>query len=281
MSRTVYAAAHACLLEPDPERKSALAIALRDAWRAGTLAVGCDAVLPEVVEAGRPARPALVDARSLPKRSLGTAEGRAALVHAVAHIEFNAINLACDAVYRFRDLPDAFYGDWIGVAAEEGEHFRLLRDRLRELGHDYGDFAAHGGLWDMARRTAHDPLARMALVPRVLEARGLDVTPGIMHRLRRAGDDRTADLLVIILRDEIGHVAAGTRWFRYLCEQRGLDPEPTYFALLEEFLRGELRCPLHLEARRAAGFSETELERLRAMCEWANGTNKHPGVAPG
>ena len=246
--------------------KSALALALRDDWRAGRLDAGPDPSLAEVVEAGRPARPTLVDARSLPRRGLGTIDGRAALVHAVTHIEFTAINLACDAVYRFGGLPGAFYGDWIGVAAEEGEHFRLLRDRLRELGRDYGDFPAHGGLWDMARRTAHDPLARMALVPRVLEARGLDVTPGIMERLRRAGDGRTADLLAIILRDEIGHVATGTRWFRHLCAERGLDPEPTYFGLLEGFLRGELRCPLHLDARRAAGFSEAELERLQAMC---------------
>lgn len=267
MGDSVHAAAHACLIETDPERKAALAIALRDDWRLGLLETACEIALPDVVDAGRPVLPKLVDARSLPKRGLGTAEGRAALVHAVAHIEFNAINLACDAVFRFLGLPDAFYGDWIGVAAEEGEHFRLLRDRLRELGHDYGDFSAHGGLWDMARRTVHDPLARMALVPRVLEARGLDVTPGIMQRLRRAGDQRTADLLVIILRDEIGHVAAGTRWFRYLCDQRGLDPEPTYFALLKEFLRGELRCPLYLEARRAAGFTETELARLQAICQ--------------
>jgi uncharacterized ferritin-like protein (DUF455 family) len=267
MGISVHAAAYACLIETDPDRKAALAIALRHDWQGGRLDAAREVALPDVVEAGRPERPALVDARGLPKRGLGTPDGQAALVHAIAHIEFNAINLACDAVFRFRRMPEAFYGDWIGVAAEEGEHFGLLRDRLRELGWDYGDFPAHGGLWDMARRTAHDPLVRMALVPRVLEARGLDVTPGIMQRLQRAGDQRTADLLVIILRDEIGHVAAGSRWFRYLCDQRGLDPEPTYFALLEEFLRGELRCPLQLEARRAAGFSESELGHLIAMCE--------------
>jgi len=266
MSDNLYAAAHRCLVEPDPERKCALADALQADWLAGRLAIDARVELPEVVEAGRPARPELVEARGLSKRGAGTTEGRAALVHAVAHIEFNAINLACDAVYRFRDLPAAFYGDWIRVAAEEAYHFRLLRERLRELRHDYGDFPAHRGLWDMAQRTAGDVLARMALVPRVLEARGLDVTPGIMERLRRVSDDRTADLLVIILRDEIGHVAAGTRWFRHLCAERGLEPEAAYFDLLERFLRGELRCPLNLEARREAGFSESELERLRAMC---------------
>lgn len=270
MKTNLFAAAHRCLVEADPDRKCALADALHADWREERLALDPDVDLPDAVEAGRPQRPELVEARGLSKRGAGTAEGRAALVHAVAHIEFNAINLACDAVYRFRNLPEAFYGDWIRVAAEEAHHFRLLRDRLRELGHDYGDFPAHRGLWDMAQRTAGDVLARLALVPRVLEARGLDVTPGIMERLRRAGDDRTADLLVIILRDEIGHVAAGSRWFRYLCAERGLEPEAAYFELLERFLRGELRCPLHLSARREAGFSESELARLQAMCEGAS-----------
>ena len=267
MVENLFAAAYRCLVEPDPDRKVALAGALASAWCAGGLAVERGVALPDVAEAGRPERPLLVDARGLFKRGAGTPEGRAALVHAVAHIEFNAINLACDAVYRFRDLPEAFFGDWIRVAGEEARHFGLLRDRLRELGHDYGDFPAHRGLWDMAQRTAGDVLARMALVPRVLEARGLDVTPGIMERLRRAGDDRTADILVVILRDEIGHVAAGTRWFRTICRERGLEPEAEYFRLLDRFLRGELRCPLHLEARRQARFSEAELMRLQAMCD--------------
>lgn len=269
MPEDLFSAAYRCLVEPEPDRKVAQAAALLADWLEGRLVADPEVALPEVVEAGRPARPELVEARGLSKRGAGSAEGRAALVHAVAHIEFNAINLACDAVYRFRDLPPAFHGDWIRVAAEEALHFRLLRDRLRELGHDYGDFPAHRGLWDMAQRTAGDVLARMALVPRVLEARGLDVTPGIMERLRRAGDHRTADILVIILRDEIGHVAAGTRWFRHLCAERGLEPEAAYFELLGRFLRGELRCPLHVAARREAGFSESELERLQAMCEGA------------
>lgn len=266
MTDNLFEAAYRCLTEIDPERKAALAAALRADWRGGRLLVDRQIDLPDVVEAGRPARPELVDAHGLSKRGAGTVEGRAALVHAVAHIELNAIDLACDAVFRFRSMPEAFFADWIGVAAEEAHHFRLLRGRLQELGHDYGDFPAHRGLWDMAQRTAGDALARMALVPRVLEARGLDVTPGIMERLRRAGDQRTPALLVVILHDEIGHVAAGTRWFRYLCEQRGLEPEAEYFRLLREYLRGELRCPLHLEARRQAGFSESELERLQAMC---------------
>ena len=182
----------------------------------------------------------------------------------MAHIEFNAINLAWDAVYRFRGLPRAYYDDWVGVADEEARHFGLMRDRLRTLGHDYGDFPAHDGLWSMARRTAADPLARMALIPRVLEARGLDVTPNMITRFRDAGDGETADCLAIILRDEISHVAAGTRWFHFLCAERGLEPESQYFELLARYLGGEVRGPLNLEDRRRAGFSEAELERLQA-----------------
>jgi uncharacterized ferritin-like protein (DUF455 family) len=266
MSTNLFHAAHRCLVEADPDSKCHLAWALQDDWQRRRLDADAAIDLPDVIEAGRPERPELVEARALPKRGLGTVEGRAALLHAVTHIEFNAINLACDAVYRFRAMPAAYYGDWLQIAAEEARHFGLLRDRLAELGWRYGDFPAHNGLWDMARKTAHDPLARMALVPRVLEARGLDVTPGIMERLRRAGDDRSADALVIILREEVGHVAAGTRWFRYLSEQRGLDPEATFFDLLSEYLRGELRCPLNVAARRQAGFTDDEIERLQALC---------------
>jgi uncharacterized ferritin-like protein (DUF455 family) len=207
-----------------------------------------------------------VHPRDLPKRSIKGTRGRAALVHAVAHIEFNAINLAWDAVYRFRGLPAEYYGDWVRVAAEEAYHFGLMRERLTDFGFDYGAFAAHDGLWAMARRTARDPLVRMALIPRVMEARGLDVTPGMIQRFRSAGDHATADRLAIILRDEVGHVAAGSRWFGYLCRERGLDPESTYFSLLDEYLNGEIRCPLNFDDRRRAGFGEGELARLRDLC---------------
>jgi uncharacterized ferritin-like protein (DUF455 family) len=192
----------------------------------------------------------------VPRRKLTTPAGRAALVHAIAHIEFNAINLALDAVYRFRGLPSAFYDDWLQVAAEEAEHFLMLRRRLATLGHAYGDFDAHNGLWEMAVRTAHDPLLRMALVPRVLEARGLDVTPGMMERLRAAGDPETVEILAVILREEIGHVAIGTRWFRHLCDQRGLDPDRTFGELITEYMPGRIRPPFHEAARREAGFTE-------------------------
>jgi uncharacterized ferritin-like protein (DUF455 family) len=191
----------------------------------------------------------------------------AALIHAVAHIEFNAINLACDAIYRFRDLPDDYYTDWSRVAAEEAYHFSLLQRRLEQLDYGYGDFPAHNGLWELARNTASDPLVRMALVPRVMEARGLDVTPGMMKRFAAIGDSETVAVLEIILRDEIGHVEVGSRWFRFLCEQREIDAESTYFELLQQYLGSDVRCPLHREARLQAGFSESELFRLEALCK--------------
>jgi uncharacterized ferritin-like protein (DUF455 family) len=198
-------------------------------------------------------------------RKLTSTEGQAALVHALTHIEFNAINLAWDAVYRFRDMPTAYYGDWIQVADEEAYHFTLLRRRLNELGHDYGDFPAHNGLWAAAQETAHDVLVRMALVPRVLEARGLDVAPDMVRRLRAAGDDETAALLHIILRDEVGHVAIGSRWFAWLCAARGLEPHQTYVDLLQQYMAGRIRGPFNTEARQRAGFDDWELAALAAM----------------
>ncbi|MCB1792724.1 MAG: ferritin-like domain-containing protein [Gammaproteobacteria bacterium] len=267
MPSNLFQAAEDCLRCCEVDAKCLSAKALWRDWQAGVLHRDATPTAALTDEAGRPPRPRLVPPRELAQRGLGSREGQAALVHAVAHIEFNAINLACDAVYRFRDMPDAYYGDWLRVAAEEAYHFSLLEARLRELGYRYGDFPAHNGLWDLAQKTAHDPLLRMALVPRVMEARGLDVTPGMRERFARAGDQTTAAILDIILRDEIGHVEAGSRWFRYVCEQRGLEPEDTYFAVLEEHLGSHVRCPLHKVARRQAGFSESELGRLEALCK--------------
>ena len=264
-SNNLFDTAAACLAQPDPALKQALTARTAAAWTAGQLALDPTTAGPISDHPGRPERPELVPPRQLTQRKLTTPLGRAALIHAVTHIEFNAINLAWDAVQRFRGLPRAFYDDWVRVAGEEGEHFGLMRGRLIELGHDYGDFPAHDGLWEMARRTAHDPLVRMALVPRVLEARGLDVTPGMIERLTAVGDTETAARLEVILREEVGHVAAGTRWFRFLCEERGLDPLPTYFQLLETHMTGEVRGPFNLEARRIAGFTPEELARLATL----------------
>ena len=217
---------------------------------------------PAAPSPGRPARPALVPPKDVPSRTPFTVEGRAALLHAIAHIEFNAINLALDAVWRFDGLPDSFYLDWLGVASEEAHHFSLLREHLRSLGFDYGDFDAHDGLWLMTQRTSTDVVARMALVPRTLEARGLDATPPLQAKFERAGDDRAVAILGIILRDEIGHVAIGNRWYRWLCEQQGLDAVTHYALLAKRHGAPRPRPPFNLEARRAAGFTGDELTLL-------------------
>ena len=212
---------------------------------------------------GRPPLPRLVAHVSLARRSPFTPEGRAALLHAVAHIEFNAINLALDAVWRFAAMPEAYYRDWLGVAAEEALHFTLLREHLRDsLGHDYGDFDAHDGLWTMVEKTKHDIVARMALVPRTLEARGLDAAPPMQAKLAKAGDARAVAILDVILRDEVGHVAIGNHWYRWLCVRDGLDPLAHYAVLVQRHEAPRPRPPFNLEARRRAGFSADELALL-------------------
>jgi uncharacterized ferritin-like protein (DUF455 family) len=262
----VRRSALAALCEPVPVLKAAQVRTLHDALRAGhatidpSLALAGPPGLP-----GRPDRPALVEPRQLERRSMRSPEGRAVLLHALAHIEFNAINLALDAVWRFPGMPAAFYADWLTVAAEEAYHFSLIDGRLAEFGHAYGDFPAHNGLWDMCERTAGDVLARMALVPRTLEARGLDASPPIRARLAQAGDHASAALLDIILRDEIGHVAIGNRWFRHLCERAGVDPVPTYRQLAQQYHAPRLRGPFNFDARRSAGFDAAELDELVAQ----------------
>lgn len=260
MSESLFPRLAEALAATEIEQKLALTAKLAADWRAGLLDWR-DATPVELV-CGRPAKPELVEHRQVPQRSPATPEGRARLLHAIVHIEFTAINLALDHAARFRGLPQAYYHDWIEVAAEEGEHFTLLRERLQALGHDYGDFPAHGALWEMAQKTEHDPLIRMALVPRLLEARGLDATPPIQRRLEQAGDEASARALDIILRDEIGHVGLGDRWFREFCGQRGLDPENHYRALLREFKAPWPQTPMNENARLQAGFSPAELAAL-------------------
>lgn len=264
-SSCVRRAALAALREPEPVHKAALVRALHDALQAGQATIHPSLVLSEPAGLpGRPARPVLVEPRALERRSMRSPEGRAVLLHALAHIEFNAINLALDAVWRFAGQPADFYADWLRVAAEEAHHFSLLADRLAGFGHAYGDFPAHNGLWDMCERTAADVLARMALVPRTLEARGLDASPPIRARLAQAGDHASAEILDVILRDEIGHVAIGNRWFRYLCVRAGRDPVPAYRQLAEQYRAPRLRGPFNFEARLSAGFDAAELAELAA-----------------
>ena len=256
-------AALALLEQSDPQAKACGTRALFAAR--DCLSLDAAVVLrPSAPLPGRPQRPLLMPALRVPQRSLATVKGRAALLHAIAHIEFNAINLALDALWRFPGLPSAYYRDWLQVAAEEALHFTLLREHLLGLGHDYGDFDAHDGLWTMTARTAHDPLARMALVPRTLEARGLDATPPLQRKLGSAGDARAVEILEIILRDEIGHVAIGNRWYRWLCERGGLDPVALYPELAARYEAPRPRPPFNLSAREAAGFSAEELALLGA-----------------
>lgn len=263
MTRSIHDAALDALMLCDPAEKCTAVDMLRADWLAGRLlATAADDRLQPIATPGRPPRPHLVEGRHVPRRGIGSREGHAALLHAIAHIEFNAINLALDCVHRFRSRPAEFHADWVSVAVEEACHFGLVRDRLAALGFEYGDFPAHNGLWMMACRTAPDLLARMALVPRVLEARGLDATPPIIARLKSIGDEASVAVLEVILHDEIGHVAIGDRWFRVVCAERGLEPEATYVALIEKFGAPRPHPPLHREARRAAGFSEAELDAL-------------------
>lgn len=250
--------------QTDAAVKAAGVIELAKSWQAGQLSLDTQAGLQaQTAIPGRPALPELISPKFVKHRSMRTSEGRAALIHALTHIEFNAINLALDAIWRFAGMPSAYYVDWLQVAGEEALHFSLLAGHLETLGHRYGDFAGHNSMWEMADKTSGDILARMALVPRTLEARGLDATPRTRAKLAQVGDEAAAAILDIILRDEIGHVAIGNHWYKVLCDERGLDPLTTYADLALHYKAPVLRGPFNLDARRAAGFSEPELDALQ------------------
>jgi uncharacterized ferritin-like protein (DUF455 family) len=257
-----------CLLETDAAQKAVRVFALAHDWAAGTLSLDTHAQLAAPLEIpGRPDKPDLVLPKELAHRSMVTAEGRATLIHAMTHIEFNAINLALDALWRFADMPADYYSDWLRVAHEEAQHFSMLAAHLQTLGYQYGDFPAHNSLWEMADKTRDDVLARIALVPRTMEARGLDATPKVRAKLAQAGDQKAAEIMDIILREEVGHVRVGNRWYGYLCELRGQDPIATYAQLARQYAAPVLRGPFNLVARKAAGFSEAELAALQGEAE--------------
>jgi len=262
-----------CLQASEPSAKVACVHALHADWQAGKLDPSTEAARSPIDRPGQPDKPELIPPQQVPRRRVDTLPGRAALVHALAHIEFNAINLALDAAHRFASMPVAYYADWLRVADEEASHFELLNAHLATIGygHVYGDFPAHNGLWDMALKTAHDPLVRMALVPRVLEARGLDATPLIVDKLKAVNDTRMVEILAVIERDEIGHVAIGSHWFGWLCAARGLEPEATFRQLLVDYDAPPLKPPFNLAARRQAGFSEPELAWLAAASQAQRG----------
>ncbi|OYU43131.1 MAG: hypothetical protein CFE44_20090 [Burkholderiales bacterium PBB4] len=247
----------------DPDQKAQATTLL---WQAfASLEIDASATLTAPLQPGRPAVPVLVHPQEVPRRSPFTKDGHFALVHSVAHIEFNAINLALDAVWRFADLPDSYYRDWLKVAAEEAQHFRMLVTHLQSEGYTYGEFVAHDGLWTMCDITKDDVVARMALVPRTLEARGLDATPIIQAKLRKVATPRATaavHILDTILADEVGHVATGNYWYHWLCKRQGLDPESFYLQSAERYRAPRLKPPFNISARRQAGFSEAELQTL-------------------
>ncbi len=269
-NNNLYTSCFACLMQADPFVKADMVVALYN--RLPSLEPDADIAVPERIETpGIPERPRLVDPRKVSKRGFGSDAGRTSLLHALAHIEFNAINLATDAAYRFRGMPDDFAASWLLVAAEESVHFLLVAERLRQLDTFYGAFDAHAGLWNMALKTDHDVMVRMALVPRVLEARGLDVAPPMIAKFRQREDHDSADILQRIFNDEIRHVQIGNHWFRHCCAERNLKPSEVFAQLLRQHSRGYLRGPYNADARVQAGFSLDELDALREIeAEWSD-----------
>lgn len=250
-------------MAPEPTQKVALSLQLHQAVQHRHVVYDTHIAVVDFAQAGQPKRPVLVDPKAVKPRKMNTPQGYAALLHAVTHIEFNAINLALDAAYRFRHIATEFTHDWIRIAAEEASHFSLMQARLQAHGYDYGDFEAHNHLWDMAYKTAHDPLLRMALVPRVLEARGLDVTPAMREKIAQKGDLASCKVLDTIYHDEIGHVKVGNHWYHHLCQQRGLDALSLFQQLISRYDLFLFRGHLNYDAREQAGFSEFEIALLQ------------------
>jgi uncharacterized ferritin-like protein (DUF455 family) len=260
--KNIFSVAASCLHDADIDVKLTLT---HEAWRlyqAGKLDFASLEAPQQISAAVFPERPELLDPRHMPRRKLTTPDGLKAFFHSIAHIEFTAIYLAWDILYRFRGMPCQFYIDWLQVAAEEALHFTMIRDHMRQMGGEYGDLPAHRGLWELAESTAGDVLARLALVPRYMEAHGLDVTPPMIEKFTQAGDDSSVAILTRILTDEVGHVAFGTRWFNYVCAQRGVDAEESYKHMLLEHLTGKPQKPFNREMRLKAGFTESELQWL-------------------
>ncbi|MDR3498081.1 MAG: ferritin-like domain-containing protein [Parvibaculum sp.] len=257
--------ARAVLDCPQAEGKARLAHEVAALWRKGTLPLlAAECALPMPDRPARPAEPRLLPPNEMPRRTFKGPRGRFALLHSLAHIELNAIDLAFDMAGRFAGeaLPRAFFDDWVSVGDDEARHFLLLQRRLAAMEGQYGDLPAHDGLWQAAEETRHDLLARLAVVPLVLEARGLDVTPGMIERLTGAGDMESAAMLGVIYRDEQEHVAAGWRWFAHLCRERGLAPEETFHGLVRRHFRGLLKPPFNTAAREAAGLMPDMYEPL-------------------
>jgi uncharacterized ferritin-like protein (DUF455 family) len=265
MPDNLFSRLYSCLMETNAEKKVLMTYQCLNDWENGLLEL-VSAEKPVLIPVpGRPLRPLLVDPKEVPGRGIGSEEGRNILAHAIAHIEFNAINLALDAAYRFRDMPSDFYTDWLRVARDEAYHFTLVAEYLQTHGVEYGKYSAHNGLWEMALKTTDNVLERMALVPRVLEARGLDVTPGMIIKLEKVGDTALVNCLKIIHKEEIGHVAVGTRWFHYACEKQGVDARTTFIELIKSHVKNAVRGPFDEISRMEAGFSAEEMADLKIL----------------
>ena len=265
MKQALFSSCWECLTETSIDAKLAKVQRLVSAWHQGQVEILQHEACRPLAKAGLPENLRLVHPAKVARRRLGTEAGRIALLHAVAHIEFNAINLAVDAAYRFRGMPPSYYANWLRVAAEECYHFSLIRNQLKRMGSDYARLPAHHGLWDVAVYSASDVLTRMALVPRVLEARGLDVAPSMIERVEAVNDNQFADILRIILRDEVRHVRTGSEWFRALCKQRGIDSTIEFDKILRQYmndLNAHIKGPFHVSARLRAGFNQTEIDNL-------------------
>ena len=263
-NQNLFDAALACLLVEQPHEKIQQVRDLNEQWLAGRLSQCSLNEVKPIIKPGRPELPKLINPREVPRRGFNSESARIKLVHAITHIEFNAINLALDAVYRFRDMPEQYYTDWLNIAVEEALHFSLLEEYLHAKNSFYGACDSHNGLWEMAIKTDHDVMVRMALVPRVLEARGLDVTPGMIKKFAGIGEQELVDILNVIQRDEIGHVERGSYWFNELCRQRLLSASKTFHQLLDEYMEESMFDSLNEEARMEAGFSKQELIELAA-----------------
>ncbi len=250
----------------DLDRKVDITRSIYLRWHHHQLSLASPLDPPVPLRPGRPAKPELVAPKNVQKRSLNTEHGRIALLHALAHIELNAIDLALDIVARFAAarLPASFFNGWMQVAFEEAKHFDLLRNRLAELGASYGDLPAHDGLWQAATDTSNDLNARLAIVPLVLEARGLDITPSLMAKMTQAGDTASAAILDIIYTDEKKHVAIGAKWFRFLCAREKIDPVLRFQQLVRSNFRGQVKPPFNTRARAAAGMTPAFFRTLSA-----------------
>lgn len=261
--KNIFEFAEAFFQLTDVDDKLALTHQAWHTYTTGDLTFSSDQPVLPIDQVIFPERPELLAPRQMPRRKLTTPDGVAAFFHAIAHVEFVAIYLAWDILYRFRGMPEQFYRDWLRVADEEAQHFALIRAHLRAMQLDYGDLPAHSGLWDHAKDTADDLPGRLAMVPRCMEARGLDVTPALIEKFRARGDDASVAILTRILTDEVGHVELGSYWFKFVCQQRGFDAEAKYRELIDQYyVGGKPKGPFNRELRKMAGFSDAELDWL-------------------